>query len=105
MLTAEDMELIPASVNNTSRDQPLHPSIRTSSGTALMLVKPLLKQTYTLLAPQRRAEVAQSNAVSPAPKTITTPLSTGRAELHWHIPGQRSRKIKNVNTYCQILSL
>ena len=33
-----------------------------SSGTALMLVKPFRKTTKTLLAPQRRAEVAQSNA-------------------------------------------
>lgn len=52
-----------------------------------MLVNPFLKQTYTLLAPQRRAEVAQSNAVSPAPKTITAPLNSGRAERHWHMPG------------------
>lgn len=69
-----------------------HPSIHlsihpfTSSGTALMLVKPFLKQTKTLLAPHRSADVAQSNAVSPAPKTITTPLRLGREEQHLCIP-------------------
>ncbi|CAG0921809.1 unnamed protein product [Notodromas monacha] len=46
---------------------------RTSSGTARMLVKPLRKTTKTLLAPHRRAEVAQSKAVSPAPRTMTLP--------------------------------
>lgn len=63
------------------------PSSRTSSGTALMLVKPFLKHTNTRLAPQRRAEVAQSKAVSPAPKTITTPLNSGREERQRHMPG------------------
>ena len=47
---------------------------------------PFLKATNTLRAPQRRAEVAQSNAVSPAPKTITLPWSCGKADLHEHIP-------------------
>lgn len=53
-------------------------STRTSSGTALMLVNPRLKITNTLLAPQRNAAVAQSNAVSPAPKTITFPYNSGK---------------------------
>ena len=63
----------------------------TSSGTALMFVKPFLKMTNTLFAPQRRADVAQSKAVSPAPSTITVPRSSGRdVRLHEHIPvGQR----------------
>ena len=37
-----------------------------SSGTARMLTNPLRNTTKTLLAPQRRADVAQSKAVSPA---------------------------------------
>jgi len=45
----------------------------TSSGTARILVKPLRNTTNTFLAPQRSAEVAQSNAVSPAPSTTTLP--------------------------------
>ena len=48
--------------------------------------KPFLNATNTLRAPQRRADVAQSNAVSPAPKTTTLPWSCGRADLHEHIP-------------------
>ena len=65
--------------------------VLTSSGTALMFVKPFLKMTNTFFAPQRRADVAQSKAVSPAPSTITVPRSTGRDVcLHEHIPvGQR----------------
>ena len=59
----------------------------TSSGTALMVVKPFLNTTKTLRAPQRSAEVAQSKAVSPAPSTITEPCSWGSVLLHWHIPG------------------
>lgn len=59
-----------------------------------MLVKPFLKHTYTLLAPQRRAEVAQSNAVSPAPRTITTPFNSGREEPHGHMPAQRGWTVK-----------
>lgn len=47
----------------------------TSSGTALMLVKPFLNTTKTRLAPHLSADVAQSNAVSPAPSTITLPNS------------------------------
>lgn len=45
----------------------------TSSGTARMLVKPLRKTTNTFLAPHLRADVAQSKAVSPAPRTTTLP--------------------------------
>lgn len=60
--------------------------ILTSSGTARMLVNPFLKTTNTRRAPQRRAEVAQSKAVSPAPRTITVPRSSGSAERQLHIP-------------------
>ena len=77
----------------------IHPSIHTSSGTALMLVKPFLKQTKTLLAPHRSADVAQSNAVSPAPKTITTPLRFGSEEQHLCIPIQRGASYTCVFTY------
>ena len=58
----------------------------TSSGTARMFVKPLRKTMKTLRAPHRRADVAQSNAVSPTPSTITLPYSSGRRALHAHIP-------------------
>lgn len=60
----------------------------TSSGTALILVNPRRKTTYTLLAPHLSAEVAQSNAVSPAPSTITFPFKLGRlgAEQPPHKP-------------------
>lgn len=58
----------------------------TSSGTARTLLKPFLNTTKTLLAPQRSADVAQSNAVSPAPKTMTVPYSAGSCDLHLHIP-------------------
>ena len=52
-----------------------------------MLVNPFLKTTNTRLAPQRRAEVAQSNAVSPAPSTMTLPWRLGReGALQEHIP-------------------
>ena len=63
----------------------------TSSGTALMLVKPFLNTTNTLLAPQRSADVQQSNAVSPAPSTITTPFSSGNLDLHAHIPKKENK--------------
>jgi len=49
----------------------------TSSETARMLVKPFRKTTKTFLAPHRRAEVAQSKAVSPAPRMITLPRRDG----------------------------
>jgi hypothetical protein len=54
-----------------------------------MFVKPRLKTTKTFLAPQRKADVAQSNAVSPAPKTIAVPYNLGNSvlDLHPHIPG------------------
>ena len=58
----------------------------TSSGTALMLVNPLRKTTNTLLAPHLSADVAQSNAVSPAPSTITLPCRDGNIDLQAHIP-------------------
>jgi len=43
----------------------------------------------TFLAPHRRAEVAQSKAVSPAPRTITLPRRDGSSWLFLqaHIPG------------------
>ena len=72
-----------------SHDQKLHGielHIHTSSGTALMLVKPFLNIIYTFFAPHRRADVAQSNAVSPTPKTITFPYTLGNLLLHAHIP-------------------
>lgn len=40
----------------------------------------LLKTTKTFLAPQRNADVAQSKAVSPAPKTKTVPYREGSVE-------------------------
>lgn len=58
----------------------------TSSGTALILVKPFLKTMNTRLAPHRKADVAQSNAVSPAPRTMTEPNTRGSLDLHAHIP-------------------
>lgn len=58
----------------------------TSSGTALMLVNPFLKMTNTLRAPQRRADVQQSKAVSPHPRTMTFPNSSGNFVLQEHIP-------------------
>ena len=60
---------------------------RTSSGTARMLENPLRKTTNTLRAPHRSAAVAQSNAVSPTPRTTTLPCSRGRRpDLQTHIP-------------------
>ena len=54
-----------------------------------MLVNPFLNTTNTLLAPHRSAEVAQSNAVSPAPSTITLqPSMLGKSDLHEHMPAQ-----------------
>ena len=58
----------------------------TSSGTARILVNPFLNTTNTFLAPQRRAEVQQSKAVSPAPSTIAVPDSSGNLDLQPHIP-------------------
>ena len=52
-----------------------------------MLVKPFLNTMYTFFAPQRRADVAQSNAVSPTPSTITFPYTLGNLLLQAHIPG------------------
>ena len=74
--------------------------ILTSSGTALMLVKPFLKTTNTFFAPHRRADVAQSKAVSPAPSTIAVPRSLGRGVcLHEHIPAG------TVKLYCEVVTL
>lgn len=71
----------------------------TSSGTALIEVNPFLKTTVTLLAPQRRALVAQSKAVSPAPKTITLPGKLGSlVVLHPHIPGLEALETKGKNS-------
>lgn len=49
----------------------------TSSGTARMLVNPLRNTTKTFRAPHLSADVAQSNAVSPAPRTTTLPNKLG----------------------------
>lgn len=54
----------------------------TSSGTARMLEKPFRKTTNTLVAPHLSAEVAQSKAVSPAPRTITLPWRDGKEQQH-----------------------
>ena len=60
----------------------------TSSGTARIPVNPLRNAIVTREAPQRRADVAQSMAVSPAPRTTTRPLMVGSGvRLHPHIPG------------------
>ncbi len=61
-------------------------TVPTSSGTARMLVKPLRKTTNTFFAPQRSADVAQSNAVSPAPNTTHVPGKRGKLSLQEHIP-------------------
>ena len=39
------------------------------------------------LESHRRADVAQSKAVSPAPNTITVPKSWGNSDLQAHMPG------------------
>jgi hypothetical protein len=71
----------------------------TSSGTARMLVNPLRNTTKTLDAPHRSAEVAQSNAVSPAPRTMTFPAICGSdfLLLHAHIPNSYFNKKTNTN--------
>lgn len=61
----------------------------TSSGTALMLVNPFLNITNTFRAPQRSAEVQQSKAVSPHPRTMTFPNNSGNFDLHEHIPRKK----------------
>mmetsp|Transcript_22970 Transcript_22970/g.50499 ORF Transcript_22970/g.50499 Transcript_22970/m.50499 type:complete len:281 (-) Transcript_22970:152-994(-) len=48
-----------------------------SSNTARISVKDFRKTQVTRWAPQRKADPMQSNAVSPAPKTTTCPLSAG----------------------------
>lgn len=58
-----------------------------SSGTALMFVNPFRKMTKTRRAPHRMADVAQSKAVSPAPRTTTLPYNCGNSDLQAHIPG------------------
>ena len=58
----------------------------TSSGTGLMPVKPLRNTTVTRCAPVRRALVAQSNAVSPAPSTTTWPQRRTVSARHAHTP-------------------
>ena len=65
--------------------------ILTSSGTARILLNPLRNTTNTLRAPQRRAEVAQSKAVSPAPSTTTVPWILGNWAEHKHDPVSRGR--------------
>ena len=61
----------------------------TSSGTGLIVVKPFLNVRNTRFAPHRRADVAQSKAVSPAPSTITFPWSSGNLALQAHIPATK----------------
>lgn len=52
-----------------------------------MFVNPFLNTTKTLLAPHLSADVAQSKAVSPAPRTMTLPWRRGRDEEEQeHIP-------------------
>ena len=51
-----------------------------------MLANPFLKMTNTLRAPQRSADVQQSKAVSPHPRTMTFPNSTGNLDLQEHMP-------------------
>ena len=57
-------------------------------------MNPFRKTTKTRLAPQRKADVAQSNAVSPAPKTMTVPCSDGNEDLHRHIPDDKKPNYK-----------
>ena len=75
-----------------------------SSGTARMLVNPFLNTTNTRLAPHLKAEVQQSNAVSPAPRTITFPESFGSCDLQAHIPKKRENKrycVQKVNLFAR----
>ena len=65
-----------------------------------MLVNPFLKITNTLRAPHRRAEVQQSKAVSPHPRTMTFPNSSGNFDLQEHIPTK-----DNIQINCVDLSL
>lgn len=73
----------------------------TSSGTARMFVKPFLNTTNTRFAPHRRADVAQSKAVSPAPRTRTTPLTEGSCALQAHIPAKNQKHM--TSAYLSIL--
>lgn len=79
----------------------------TSSGTARIFELPLRKTTKTFLAPHRKADVAQSNAVSPAPRTITFPCndgSWGAADaLQAHIPGNKIWNTKSRNEKVSML--
>ena len=60
-----------------------------------MLVKPFLNMIYTFFAPHRRADVAQSNAVSPTPSTITFPYILGNLLLQVHIPAGNRTVVQN----------
>uniref|UniRef100_A0A1B0B868 Uncharacterized protein n=1 Tax=Glossina palpalis gambiensis TaxID=67801 RepID=A0A1B0B868_9MUSC len=62
-----------------------------SSGTALMPEEPLRNTTKTRLAPQRSADVAQSKAVSPAPKTMTLP-HVGQFHCFTYLPRRYDRR-------------
>lgn len=80
--------------HNTSQDHEQFVSLA-SSGTARIPVNPLRKAIVTRDAPQRRAEVAQSIAVSPAPRTTTRPRIVGSGlRLHPHIPEKVQTEIK-----------
>lgn len=59
----------------------------TSSSTARISADERRNATITRAAPQRREDVAQSMAVSPAPSTMTRPKSAGSEDLHAHRPG------------------
>lgn len=74
----------------------------TSSGTARTLLNPFLKTTKTRFAPQRNADVAQSKAVSPAPKTTTVPCNAGSCDLHLHIPKTTVDWLNKYKNYNQI---
>ena len=76
-------------LNFIQKCQLLNKCVQTSSGTARIFELPLRNTTNTLRAPHLRADVAQSNAVSPAPRTITLPYNVGRVaplDLQPHIP-------------------
>jgi hypothetical protein len=51
------------------------------------------------LAPHLKADVAQSNAVSPDPSTITLPYNCGSCDLHAHIPETQKQSTAYVEMF------
>ena len=55
------------------------------------------------MAPHLKADVAQSNAVSPAPSTITLPYICGSCDLHAHIPETQKQSMVNAEQSIDLL--